>query len=324
MKNTLETRLGVFFALAIIAGCVIMEMVGGADFFKKGRQVKALFNNVQDLKQGDPVKMAGVSIGKVEKIGFAQGRVEVTLKITDPAAAVKTDSKAVIKFLGLLGQNYLSVSIGSANAASVENGAVLESAEQPDLSSLMAKLEGVATGVENVTKNFSADNFSNLLGPFTDFLKENKPRLGDILVNMQTVSSNVAHGKGAVGKMINEDTLYATTLDAVNGLKAATQEIQSTVESAKTLLADVNQGKGTLGKLARDEALYNESTNAMANLREIMQKINRGQGSVGKLVNDESLFKNAKMTLQKVDKATEGLEDQGPLSVIGLVVGSLF
>jgi phospholipid/cholesterol/gamma-HCH transport system substrate-binding protein len=62
----------------------------------------------------------------------------------------------------------------------------------------------------------------------------------------------------------------------------------------------------------------------MTQLREILQKLNRGQGSVGKLLNDDSLLKNAKLTLQKLDKATDGLEDQGPLSILGLIIGSLF
>jgi hypothetical protein len=35
-------------------------------------------------------------------------------------------------------------------------------------------------------------------------------------------------------------------------------------------------------------------------------------------------MRNIKMTLQKLDKATEGLEDQGPLSVLGIVVNNLF
>jgi phospholipid/cholesterol/gamma-HCH transport system substrate-binding protein len=61
----------------------------------------------------------------------------------------------------------------------------------------------------------------------------------------------------------------------------------------------------------------------MANLKEILQKINQGQGSVGKLVNDQAFYNNAKLTLQKLDKATEGLEDQGPLSVLGIAVNSL-
>jgi phospholipid/cholesterol/gamma-HCH transport system substrate-binding protein len=55
-----------------------------------------------------------------------------------------------------------------------------------------------------------------------------------------------------------------------------------------------------------------------------LEKMNRGQGSVGKLINDESLLKNVKLSLQKLDKATEGLEDTGPLSVLGTAVNSLF
>ncbi len=65
-------------------------------------------------------------------------------------------------------------------------------------------------------------------------------------------------------------------------------------------------------------------TLAMTNIREITEKINKGQGSVGKLVNDESLYKNVKVSLQKLDKATESLEDQGPLSILGIAVQSLF
>jgi phospholipid/cholesterol/gamma-HCH transport system substrate-binding protein len=62
----------------------------------------------------------------------------------------------------------------------------------------------------------------------------------------------------------------------------------------------------------------------MTQLKEILQKINQGEGSVGALVNDKTFYKNANLTLQKVEKATEGLEDQGPLSVLGIAVNSLF
>ena len=55
----------------------------------------------------------------------------------------------------------------------------------------------------------------------------------------------------------------------------------------------------------------------MTNLNQILQKVNQGQGTVGKLVNDQEFYKNAKLSLQKLDKAADGLEDTGPLSVIG-------
>jgi phospholipid/cholesterol/gamma-HCH transport system substrate-binding protein len=62
----------------------------------------------------------------------------------------------------------------------------------------------------------------------------------------------------------------------------------------------------------------------MTNLKEILQKINRGDGTVGKLVNEKEFYNNAKLTLQKLDKATESLEDQGPISVMGTLFQTFY
>ena len=92
----------------------------------------------------------------------------------------------------------------------------------------------------------------------------------------------------------------------------------------KPAVDQANSGEGTVGKLLKDDKLYRETTDSMTNLKEILQKVNQGKGSVGKLVNDQEFYKNAKLTLQKLDQATEGLEDQGPLSVLGLALSKLF
>ncbi|MEO6034073.1 MAG: MlaD family protein [Verrucomicrobiota bacterium] len=323
MKNTLETRLGVFFALALIAAFIILEMLGGGAFLKKGSRVHGLFNNIQELKVGDKVKLAGVQVGQVEKIALTSNQVNVTMKL-DRNADVRTDSKATIKFTGLMGENFIALDFGTPQGVKAADGAYLQTTEQPDLSALMAKLDNVATGVQNLTKSFTGDKIDNLLGPFTDFLKENSPRLTAIFGNMQTISSQIAEGKGTVGKLINDDALYLTAINTVSNLQATSTEIKLTIDQARNVIDEINAGHGTLGKLAKDEKLYNETSLAMVNLREILEKINRGQGSVGKLINDESLLKNVKLSLQKLDKATEGLEDTGPLSVLGTAVNSLF
>lgn len=330
MRNTLETRLGIFFAVALVACVVVLELIGTGNLFKKGIQVKANFNTITELKRGDAVKMAGVEIGRVDNIRLAQGKVEVTLRINNDAD-VRTDSKASIKFVGLMGQNYVSLEFGSPDAPRIAPGAVLETTEQADLNSLMVKLQGVAEGVEGLTKNFSGENFSNLLGPFTDFLKENNPKLSAILGNLQSISTQISKGEGTVGKLIMDDSFYREAMGTVSNLNVAVHDIKPMFENAKLtlddargILADAKAGKGTVGKLLVDETLYNETTLAMSNLREVLQKINQGKGSVGQLVNDQSFLDNAKLTLQKVEKATEGLEDQGPLSVLGIAVNSLF
>jgi phospholipid/cholesterol/gamma-HCH transport system substrate-binding protein len=328
MKNTLETRLGLFFALALVAAFLILEMLGGFTFFQKGYRLNALFNNVQELQVGDPVKMAGVEVGRVEAVALTNTQVRVTLRIHDAGTQVRTDSKATIKFVGLMGQNFIAVDFGTPNGVVATDGAYLQTAEQPDLSQLMAKLENVATGVENLTRSFSGDTVNNLLGPLTDFLKQNQQNLTDSIANMRTISQNIAEGKGTVGKLINDPALHDSALATLTTLQTnlgtLSVEINAALADARGIIGDVRGGKGTIGKLMTDESLFTETRAAMTQMKEIMQKINGGQGSIGQLVNDDALLRNVKLSLQKLDKATEGLEDTGPLQVIGIAAGTLF
>jgi phospholipid/cholesterol/gamma-HCH transport system substrate-binding protein len=323
MKNSLETRLGIFVILAVIVAVFIIEMVGGLERFTRGHRMFAQFRSVQELKVGDRVKMAGVEVGRVEDITLSSNKVVVAMKIRR-SAPVRTDSTATVQFTGLMGQNYVALDFGTPGGPLAENDTLLPSAEHPDLNALMSKLDNVAVGVENLTKSFTGDKIDNLLGPFTDFLKANQEPLTVAIANLQSISTQISKGQGTVGKMIYDDSLYNTSLNTVSNLQYATSEIKLTLDGAQHLIAQVNAGQGTLGKLMTDDALYNETTMSMQNLRGILQKINQGNGSVGKLVNDQEFYNNLKLTLQKVDKATEGLEDQGPLSVLGIAVNHLF
>jgi phospholipid/cholesterol/gamma-HCH transport system substrate-binding protein len=326
MRNTLETRLGIFVALALIAIVVILELIGGVERFERGYALNALFSTVQDLKQGDRVKMAGVEVGRVEdvKLDETNNKVRVVMKLKK-GVQVRTDSTATIKFTGLMGQNFVSLDFGTPAAPVAEPGTFLATSEQPDLSAVMAKIDNAANGLQNLLGSFTGEKIDNLLGPFTDFLKANREPLTATIANMQAVSSQIAQGKGSVGKLIyDNEALYNAAYGTVTNFQDTAIQIKMTVADARKLVDQVNSGQGNIGKLVHDEALYRETTNSMTTLREILQKINQGQGTIGKIVNDQDLYKNAKMTLQKLDKATEGLEDQGPLSVMGILVNNLF
>jgi phospholipid/cholesterol/gamma-HCH transport system substrate-binding protein len=325
MKNSLETRLGLFVALIVLAAFFIMFIVGGLERFQGGIHVEALFKSAQELKLGDRVKMAGVEIGKVEKIALdpQQNKVRVTMRL-NPDAPVKTDTIARIQFAGLMGQNFVSLEFGSEKAPVAADGTQLNSVEQPDLSAIMQKLDNVATGVENLTKSFTGDKIDSLFGPLIGFIQDNREPLTATIANLRATSTQIAEGKGTVGKLIFDDSLYNTSLATVSNLQTTSDEIKVAIAEAKKIINDVNAGQGTIGKLVKDETLYTETTASMVNLKEILQKINQGQGTIGKLVNEQDFYRNAKLTLQKVDKATEGLEDQGPLSVLGILANNLF
>jgi phospholipid/cholesterol/gamma-HCH transport system substrate-binding protein len=318
MRNSLETNLGIFVVIVIFAAWAIVETIGGVEFFHHGNHVSAQFDTAQELKVGDSVKMAGVEIGRVEKISLDEtnNKVDVLMKL-HPDAVVKTDGKATIKFTGLMGQNFVSIDFGSPSAPPAVDGAILATEEQPDLNAVMSKLDKATTGIENLTKSFTPDTINNLLGPLTDFFKQNSSHIGGAISNIDNITAQIAGGQGTVGKLIYDQTLYNSSLDTVSNL-------QTTIASARQIMAGITNGQGTIGKLVTDETLYNSTTSSMTNLNQILMKINQGQGTVGKLVNDQEFYKNAKLSLQKLDKAADGLEDQGPLSVVGIIAGQLF
>jgi phospholipid/cholesterol/gamma-HCH transport system substrate-binding protein len=329
MKNTLEARIGLFVALAVLAAAIILERVGTFERLQSGKQVNALFSDIQDLKVGDRVKMAGVDVGRVQEIQLTNNKVLVVMKVQKrDGEKIKTDSAATIKFTGLMGQNFVAVDFGTPKGAVLKDSQYIETKEQADLSSMMQKLDEVADGVKNVTKSFTGFQIDTLVGPLRDFINANKDPLTMTISNVQAVSaevsSQVKEGKGTLGKLIKDETLYNTAVATVSNLQDTATEIKATVADARKVVDQVNSGQGTVGKLLKDEKLYHETTDMMTNLKEIMQKVNQGQGTVGKLVNDQEFYRNAKLTLQKLDQATEGLEDQGPLSVLGLAVSKLF
>ncbi len=328
MKNSLETRLGIFFALCFIVAVIVLEMAGVADYFKPGYRIHANFTSVGELKKGDPVKMAGVEIGRVEDISLTNELVRVSMKIRKADAQIRTDSKATILFTGLMGANYVNIKFGKPGSPKAEDGFTLQTEQQSDLNSLVTKLDEVADGVKRMSKDLSTETLTGQFAPIMDFFKSPTNSLNTALDNMRKITGQVAGDfaatNGTVAKLLFKDDLYNQALTAVTSVQAGANDLKAIATDFRGIVNDVNSGKGTLGLLVRDEALYRESTTAMTNLREIMQKINRGDGTVGKLINDDSFYKNAKVSLQKLDQATEGLEDQGPLSVLGMAVGKLF
>jgi phospholipid/cholesterol/gamma-HCH transport system substrate-binding protein len=312
MKNSLETKLGIFVILAVLAAWVIIETLGSTELFSRGTHVTAQFESVQDLKPGDRVKMAGVEIGRVEAIELTTNKVNVKMKLR-PTAIVKTDSKASIRFTGLMGQNFVALDFGSpTNNILAGNGTQLDSEEQGDLNAIMRKLDKAADGIQNITKNFAGDEIKNMFGALDNILAEKKDDIKQTLANVKNISGQIAAGQGTIGKLIYTDTLHNSALETVSNLDV-------TVTSARLAIDDARAGKGTIGKLLTDETLYNSATGSMTNLNSILLKVNQGDGTIGKLVNDQEFYKNAKLSLQKLDKAADGLEDTGPLSVISIM-----
>ncbi|MCK6370656.1 MAG: outer membrane lipid asymmetry maintenance protein MlaD [Gammaproteobacteria bacterium] len=81
-----------------------------------GYLITARFQDIAGLKERAPVSMAGVTIGRVERIAFDSDALEavVTMRIGGEFAQIPDDSDASILTAGLLGSKYVGIGPGGA------------------------------------------------------------------------------------------------------------------------------------------------------------------------------------------------------------------
>lgn len=118
-SRTLEIWVGVFVALGLLGLFFVAMQVSNLGEFRTARgsyTVKAHFGNIGGLRVRAPVSMAGVTVGRVERISFDHQRYEAVVDMRiDPAyGALPEDTSASILTAGLLGEQYVGLSPGGS------------------------------------------------------------------------------------------------------------------------------------------------------------------------------------------------------------------
>jgi phospholipid/cholesterol/gamma-HCH transport system substrate-binding protein len=329
MNNPAQTvRVGLFFILGLALAWITFESLNGGHLFRpEGYTVVAPFANLKGLKTGDEVLMAGVKIGTVDQTRLGAQRVEAVLTI-DPKVRIPTDAVASIQTSSLLGSQHLAVSFGQASTY-LKNGDEIRTVNTTDMNEVIEKLGSLGSKLEQVAgdigKALGGDGGSGSLFSRVDKLvEENGPKLTETIANLQDITAKLKQGEGTMGRLINDPKLHDELLASVAEIKAAATDARAFVSDTKGIVADVKAGRGTLGVLLYDETTAGNIKITAQNLRDLSAKLNSGQGTFGKLLADDSLYKEAQNLMKKADRALEGLNDQGPITAVGVAANALF
>jgi len=127
MNNSrLELIVGVFVLVGIAALTYLavklgkLEVIGGNQY-----EIQAEFDSVTGLKTGAAVEIAGVQVGQVKRIGLNGDRAVVTFTLT-PGVKLYGDSIASIKTRGLIGDKFVSISLGVSQKELPAGGKIRE------------------------------------------------------------------------------------------------------------------------------------------------------------------------------------------------------
>jgi len=301
-------------ALTCIALLVFL-LTGNMQWFKKQIPLHVYTSDAAGLTTGSPVRINGIQAGKVDQVDLSGE--------TDPAHVIKidmmidedmmkqipADSVARISSDNLLGSTkFLQISKGTSHSL-VQSNATLKSVDIPQFDEL-------------VEQGYSTLNSLQL-----------------ILGKVQDIVGQVEVGKGTIGKLLVDETLYNSLQATVNqvqllatSLNSRTgtighlindgqlyDQLQSVVTQITSLTTGLQKGEGTAGMLLKDPKLYNDLNTTVTQLNTMLADLNAGKGTAGQLLKDDKLARQFSQTLDKVnvtiDKLNAGQGTLGQLVV---------
>jgi phospholipid/cholesterol/gamma-HCH transport system substrate-binding protein len=324
-------RVGFFFLLGVALIWVTFATLSGSKLFEdRGYQLIAGFDNLKELKIGDEVRMAGVKIGNVEKtrLKAGGGGAEALLRILSKYQ-VPSDSKASIIQSGLLGSYYISTSTGTPGGAMLKDGDAIQTEITPDFNSVMKDLGDLGHKLDGALSSLQSslggtDGQGGIFQNLNKLIIDNRDKVAATLANLQSISTKIDQGQGTVGKLINDPDLHDQLLAAVDELKGTAAQAKEFIANAQGIVDQVKSGKGTLGAIVYDEQTAANVKASIQNVRDVSDKLAKGEGTLGKLINDDTLYNTAQNTLNKADRAIDGLNDSGPITAVGVVANALF
>jgi phospholipid/cholesterol/gamma-HCH transport system substrate-binding protein len=182
-----EIKSGFFVLVALVLLLVLTFVVGG--YFKKGANAwKVQFGYLSGLSDSAPVYYAGREVGKVDSIQILRGEarpVLVTIKISSDAY-VRKDSVAYIDTLGMMGEKFIEISVGSKNAPPMPAGQVIKGVDPIPMHVLIRKMNLLAGEVAKMTESLNP-----LLKTTNDVVGGNKEEISKSIGNLEVVSANL-------------------------------------------------------------------------------------------------------------------------------------
>lgn len=328
LQLSTEQKVGLFFLVALVALAVMIELVEDWRPFETQNDYRTFFQSAVGIKAGDPVRLAGVEVGKIRRITLEDGRVRVDFYVVG-GTDLRRDTEASIRQMNLLGGQFLGLRFGTPGSPPLPPSSEVPSVEGTNIDQLISNLD------RNQEKAF---------GTLGKLLEESRTGFVDAVSRLDSIARKIDQGQGTLARLVNDPQLYDEVTAAVRDLKTVVgrleggegslgklladdslyREASATLANLKVISGKARRGEGTLGRLVNDPELYDQTRNVMSRLASIAEKIDEGQGTLGQLVNDDSLYRDAKTTLHKVEKAADGIGDSGTVSALGTVVGTLF
>jgi phospholipid/cholesterol/gamma-HCH transport system substrate-binding protein len=331
-----ELRVGIFVMVALVIGGSLAFVIGNqANLFASKVEYHAVFDQVDGLRPGSPVRVAGVDVGSVRSVEIGEdGRIHVAVGVVaDASHLVRVDSTASLGNKGLLGDKLLDISVGSG--AELPAGGTLRTETPVGLGEYLTRAGGIITDVEATVENLRAATEPLGEESFATDLRETTH-------NLTVITRMAAAEDGALARVLQDPEAADSLTRSIRNVEQATSELRGTASSARrilnevesgdgsaheliygpegarlvtnladatgevaTLMRDVREGDGMVHDIVYEDAggeLMTNVTAMSADLRAIVADVRAGRGTIGGLLVDPSIYEDVKRLVGNLER----------------------
>ncbi|HRJ40064.1 MAG TPA: MlaD family protein [Flavobacteriales bacterium] len=287
MKISREAKIG---AVVVVAAAFLIYGINylkGIDLFKKGREFKVEYTDLNGLVTAGPVSFQGMKVGQVTSIDLHRRETgeyyyEVTFVIDNNDLQFPDDSKARLFSSDLFGTRAIDIIPGLSGTMAQEGLKLSSETEESMISrvdaqiapikkkaeSLMGSLDTMVTAVSHVVGENAEDlgqtiesmkltirNLKQITDKVNGLLESETGKVSSILTKFESISGNIQRNNESIDKSL--DNVAAITDSLKNaGLASTVKQLSTTVTELNSILTKVNTGEGTLGALINSDSLY--------------------------------------------------------------------
>jgi len=265
-------RLGIFLLVCLL-GAFVLITVFGKFRFETGKTYVAEFSNVSGLKNGDIVRIAGVEVGKVQKISVNRDstvRVEFS---ADDTVVLTEGSRAAIRYDDLIGNRFLALLEGAGGTKTLKPGDTIP----VDRTEPALNLDTLIGGFRPLFRALDPNQVNELTGQLIEAFQGQGPTIGSFLDQAAAVTNTLADRDLLIGQVIDNLNVVLGSLGgqsdrfdkAVTSLSELVHGLAERRTDLSTAVAYINAGAGRFADLFAD---------ARAPFQKVVQQLDRAAG----------------------------------------------
>lgn len=308
MKLRNEVRSGLFIAVTLALLITLVFIMGQErQIFARQEEFFATFRDVKGLNVGAPIRMGGITIGRVAKVGFSEEltdlRIHVALLVNEEFLdRIRIGSTVGIETQGLLGDRFVSITPSQERAQSAPR-TTLRSVEIEDFSQVIGKAQLVADNVAEITNQLKV--------AISGVKPEVFERVGSAAEGVSNILHEIHNGNGLVHRLIYSEKDGATLVKSISSAATDVQALVSEIRTGNGILHALffePSGKKTVENFST--ALANIGT-AGAGVSRLIDQAEAGDGLVHDLfytkVEPGEITGKIREVVAKLHETAEGL-----------------